>query len=267
VEEKSKLPIFSIVMPSYNAHATVEESVASVVAQNLQEWELLICDDSSADDTLATIQTLQDSRIRILRNNCNMGTAYARNRCLSHAKGRYIAFLDADDVWDPGVLQAHLVAHKRYHPGLTYSDYYVMDATGQVQGFFKPSLNITLRSLLRSCDIGLLTACIDRQIVGDFRFPHSPKEDYALWLVLCAMTNVHPRKVDSPGCFYRLSNHSSSSNKWSEIKRQWYVIRYYGHCSLPKALTNIACYICKGLLKHFFQYRTLNNLDAVTKEK
>ena len=105
-----KKPQVSVIMPAYNAGRFLEKAIRSVMAQTVTNWELLVLDDGSSDDTLIIAQRLAqaDSRIRVLPNECNMGVAKTRNRGLDLCRGEYVALLDSDDVWYPQKLEAQL---------------------------------------------------------------------------------------------------------------------------------------------------------------
>ena len=102
------MELVSIIMPAYNCGRFIKESIDSVLAQTYTNWELLIVDDCSTDNTKAIVSTYDDKRIRYMRNPQNMGAALTRNKALREAKGRYIAFLDADDMWLPEKLERQI---------------------------------------------------------------------------------------------------------------------------------------------------------------
>ena len=107
------MELVSIIMPSYNCDRFISESIRSVLAQTYTNWELLIVDDCSTDNTALTVKAFTDPRIHYQRNPQNEGAALSRNKALLAAKGRYIAFLDADDVWTPEKLEKQIALCSR----------------------------------------------------------------------------------------------------------------------------------------------------------
>ena len=127
--------LVSIIMPSYNTGALIAESIRSVLAQTYGNWELLIVDDCSGDDTCEAVKPfLSDARIRFFRNENNSGAAVSRNRALREAKGRWIAFLDSDDLWTPEKLEKQLGFMERGGYHFSYTAYAEMDEQGKRNG-------------------------------------------------------------------------------------------------------------------------------------
>lgn len=255
VEAKFEDCLASVVMPAFNSESTIEEAVLSVLSQDFP-LELLICDDASTDNTHAIVREFaeRDRRIKVWASSENGGAAAARNRCLEFATGRYVAFLDADDLWKPKVLSSHVAAHRRMRCGLTYGRYDVIDSRGNARGSFEPPESVDLNSLLSTCDIGLLTACVDRGITGDFRFPCMPKEDYALWIDFCRRLNLRPQRAIGVEAVYRTSGDSVSANKVAEAFKQWRVIREVGGCGAVEAVGHLLRYAAHGMKKHLIYY-------------
>ena len=127
--------LVSVIMPSYNTGRFIGESIESVMAQSYSEWELIIVDDCSTDDTDMVVSGyLADGRIRYLKNEKNSGTAVSRNRALREAKGKWIAFLDSDDVWEPEKLQRQIAFMNENGCHFTYTNYVEMDEKSQLTG-------------------------------------------------------------------------------------------------------------------------------------
>ncbi|ENE8726116.1 glycosyltransferase family 2 protein [Vibrio alginolyticus] len=249
--------LISIVMPAFNAERTISRSIESIINQTYQHWELIICDDGSSDKTLDIIQKVNDPRIVTTKNIYGKGAASARNSCISLAKGRYIAFLDSDDLWKEDKLEIQLNYMISNELDFTYGSYYIFSNEQEhIMGVFEPAKRITIDKLLKSCDIGCLTVMIKRSSMPYFRFPSSAKEDYAAWII-CLQHKVRIAKYPGVLAYYRISKNSLSSNKLKEIKRQFSVVREYGRASFFKATYYVFCYILNGTIKHFFKYRSL----------
>ncbi len=127
--------IVSIIMPSYNTDRFIEESIRSVQGQTYPDWELIIVDDCSTDDTDAVVQPfLADRRIKYLKNEKNSGAAVSRNRALREANGKWLAFLDSDDLWRPEKLEKQIAFMREHGYHFSYTCYSEMDETGAPNG-------------------------------------------------------------------------------------------------------------------------------------
>ncbi|MBR4862931.1 MAG: glycosyltransferase family 2 protein [Oscillospiraceae bacterium] len=176
----------SIVMPMYNCAAYVAQSIESVQAQTYPYWELLIVDDLSTDDSVAIVEEYakKDDRIRLLQNPKNSGAALSRNYALREATGRWIAFLDSDDLWLPEKLakQVPFMANNGYH--FSYTQYREMDDNGVHTGVMLTGPKKVTKAKLFAYDyIGCLTVMYEREFVGLIQIPDLKKRnDYAMWL-------------------------------------------------------------------------------------
>ena len=125
-------PLVSVIMPAYNAEPFIEEAIASVIAQTVADWELIVIDDCSTDDTVQIVSAFvrQDPRIQLLTNASNMGVAKTRNRGLDLCRGQYVAFIDSDDVWHSHKLEKQLDLLKKTGAGICYCSYGIIGASG-----------------------------------------------------------------------------------------------------------------------------------------
>nr|WP_255668952.1 glycosyltransferase family 2 protein [Buttiauxella sp. A2-C1_F] len=237
-------------MPAFNSGKTIKESINSVLIQTYSNFELLIIDDDSTDNTVSVVNEFTDSRI-ILLSNCNSkGAAGARKTGIDHSSGKYIAFLDSDDMWPAQKLMLHVSYIESNNVSFTYSDYYsFVHAPSSPTKFHTVADKISYKDLLKSCQIGCLTVLIDKKKFRDLEYDNLPKEDYAYWLKLLKQCEFG-FKVPGSYAYYRLQKKSLSSNKFKEIKKQWYIIRYVEKNSLIKSIYNISTYIIYGLKKH-----------------
>jgi teichuronic acid biosynthesis glycosyltransferase TuaG len=173
----------SVIMPAWRAAATVQAAVGSVQAQTRGDWELIIIDDASDDKTLQIAQALAatDPRIVVLHQTQNGGAARARNRGISVARGRYIAFLDADDSWLAEKLERQISFMERTGAALSYTGF--LRDSGGVQRPVRVPPSVTHARLLRGNVIGCLTAIYDTALLGKVDMPDlRMRQDYALWL-------------------------------------------------------------------------------------
>ena len=181
------MPLVSIITPAFNSAHTLAETIESVRAQTFHDWEMIIVDDCSSDGTtaLASHYAQLDERIRIIRRAEQGGVSAARNQGMAAATGRFIAFVDADDLWLPQKLElqlAFMAEHKATIACTAFRRFTDPEKPGRV---IKASdLRITFDSLLRKNAVGLLTVMIDRDSSGPFAFGEAKQthEDLALWL-------------------------------------------------------------------------------------
>lgn len=224
--------LVSVIMPAYNCAATVVESVRSVLAQTYPHFELIIVDDCSMDATPAVLQELAatDPRVVVHRHAQNGGVAAARNTGISLSRGRYIAFLDADDLWAEQklALQIDYMATKKLD--FTYTDYSVFKVSDGVRtdlGVRRLPSSLRYRDLLqRGYTLGTLSVVLNRDFLGDVRFRKIGHEDFALWLQLLGTNTAVAFKVPSTAClaYYRVSGNSVSSSKYKAAKWMWTIL-------------------------------------------
>lgn len=185
--------LVSIVMPSYNTAEYIGASIRSVLSQTYQNWELLIVDDCSTDNTDAVVAGFADSRIRYLRNEKNSGAAVSRNYALREAKGRWIAFLDSDDLWAPEKLEKQVAFMLTHDYAFSYTQYEEIDDSGKKNGVFVTGpRKITQAGMFRYCWPGCLTVMYDAQRVGLIQIADIKKNnDYAMWLKVCRKADCY----------------------------------------------------------------------------
>lgn len=219
-------PAVSILMPAHDAARTLPAAIASVRAQHWTDWELLIADDGSADATgrIAAEAMAADPRIRLLRAEAPEGAAAARNRALAAARGRYIAFLDSDDLWLPEKLSRQIPFLEAEGAALTYTGFYRRSPGGR-QRLVRVPERVDRARLLRGNVIGCLTAVYDSARIG--RIPMRPirrRQDFALWLdILERCPWAHG--LDEPLAIYNVQARSLSSNKLMASRDTWRMYR------------------------------------------
>lgn len=216
------LPAVSIVTPAYNSARTVSETIASVMAQTFENWELLIVDDCSTDETVLRIEEAVDGdpRVRLLRNDSRLGASGSRNKAIGLAVGRYIAFLDADDYWHERKLEDQVGFMAANRVGFSYHDYAIVDESGMVLKKVACPPKLNYQQYLRDNRIGVLTIMLDTDVVGK---PHMYNQPVAAtvgtWLrILKAGHEAH--NVIGAQAFYRITPGSLSRNKLRS--RFWY---------------------------------------------
>lgn len=186
--------LVSIIMPSYNTANFISETIESVLAQTYSNWELIIVDDCSTDDTDAVVcPYLADDRIRYIKNEKNSGAAISRNRALREAKGKWVAFLDSDDLWFPEKLEKQIsfMKNKGYH--FSYTNYIEMNEDSAPNGRrITGPKKITKHGMYNYCWPGCLTVMYDVETIGLIQIADIKKNnDYAMWLKACRKADCY----------------------------------------------------------------------------
>jgi glycosyltransferase involved in cell wall biosynthesis len=185
--------LVSIIMPSYNAAKYIQEAVNSIVNQTYKKWELIIIDDFSTDNTESIIKSIKDDRIRYYKNKKNIGAALSRNFAIKNARGRWIAFLDSDDIWLPEKLDKQIKFMTENNYGFTYSKYFLIneDSIEPKYKILGPK-RISKLGMYSYCWIGALTAVYDAKLVGLVQIENLKKNnDYAMWLKIIKKTDCY----------------------------------------------------------------------------
>lgn len=171
--------LVSIIMPAYNCGRFIREAINSVLAQTYTAWELLIVDDCSTDNTAALISSYRNERIHYMRNERNSGAALSRNKALREAKGRYIAFLDADDTWTPEKLEKQVAFMEQNGYDFTYTAFHRTDKPLRISG----PKHITKMGMYAFCWPACPTVMYNREKIGLIQITDLRKNnDYAMWL-------------------------------------------------------------------------------------
>jgi len=244
--------LVSIITPTYNSSRYLPETIDAVLGQTYQNWELLICDDGSSDETLDVIRerSSSDDRIRQVGATDRKGPAEARNLAIEAAAGRFIAFLDSDDLWLPKKLEKQIRFMNETGCGLSYTGYQKIDASGKIIG--KPVAvppQVCYEELLRGPVIACLTAMYDRERVGKVLMPRIRKrQDFALWLKILTL-GQSARGLQENLALYRITPDSLSRNKLSAAWYVWKVYRNLEKLSIPKSVACFIGYSLKGVRK------------------
>ncbi|HEX6928802.1 MAG TPA: glycosyltransferase family 2 protein, partial [Gammaproteobacteria bacterium] len=214
----------SVVMPAYNLAAYIEASVNSALRQTWRDFELIVVDDGSSDETAAIVERLaaDDSRIRLLRSDGNLGGAGARNLGLARARGRYVAFLDGDDLWHPGKLERQLDVLQDTGAEICYTAIQKVDAGGRPFGRVQAvPASVDYAGLLGNPLIGCSTVLLDYEALGRPLMPEIRKrQDFAFWLMLLR-NGARAVGVNEPLTCYRVRPGSLSANKMSAAWHVW----------------------------------------------
>ena len=187
--------LVSIIMPSYNCGEYVEETIRSVQAQTYQNWEIIFFDDCSSDDSVQKVNDLrtEDKRIHIFLNKYNAGAAVSRNNALQEAKGRWIAFLDSDDLWEPTKLERQIRFMEENNYAFSYTAYQEIDSESKPTGVYVSGpKHVSKAGMYAFCWPGCLTVMYDREKVGLIQIADIKKNnDYAMWLKVCQKADCY----------------------------------------------------------------------------
>ena len=218
----------TIITPCHNSSRFIEETIRSVQQQTFKDWEMVITDDMSKDNSVEIIEKYAagDSRIKLIKLTKNVGAAEARNIGLRAAKGRYIAFLDSDDKWDPEKLEKQLAFMKEKDIAFSYSDYRVVNVDGTPTGRIIKALKVIgYRGYMANTLIGCLTVMIDKEKTGYFEMPIiRSSHDMALWLLIMRR-GFKAYGLNKCMASYRLVPNSNTAGKWKAAKDVWKVYR------------------------------------------
>lgn len=243
--------LVSIIMPAYNAEDFISDSIESVRSQTYQNWELIITDDCSFDNTLCIVEKYAkiDGRIKVYRLDKNSGAAVARNYSIKKAMGQYIAFLDSDDLWTPEKLQHQITFMKKIKSSFCSTLYERMEENGKKTGIVVDNSNIeSYKDLLKNCP-GNSTIIFDAKIIGkQYGEKIRKRNDYVLWLKVIKQS----KRLDcfkENLTFYRVRKGSISSNKVKLIRYHWHIYRNIEGLGFFESLYLVSYWCTKGIKK------------------
>jgi glycosyltransferase involved in cell wall biosynthesis len=240
-------------MPAYNVASFITESIESVINQSFTLWELIIVDDCSTDDTRAIVSNyLSDNRIQLIENDTNLGGAETRNVAIRKAKGRYIAFLDSDDLWAPTKLEKQLAVIKENNIGFSYTGYTNITEGGERLETLSCPSKLSFKNLLKHNYIGCLTVIYDTKPHGKFMMPPVKKrQDFALWLELLKKFKF-AYGLNENLAFYRIRQGSLSRSRLDAFKYYWLVLRTVANKGIVASSYYLFCYVTIVLIKKKF---------------
>jgi teichuronic acid biosynthesis glycosyltransferase TuaG len=250
------MSLVSIIMPCFNSEDFISSAIDSVLSQTYTNWELLVCDDKSEDKSLMVINKYieLDPRIKLISNCYSKGAPGARNSALDSASGRYIAFLDSDDMWYSKKLEQQISFMSNHQIAFCYSYHDVMDENGFLIGTYLAPSEVNLRKMKISNFIPCLTVVYDSKILGKIHQPAIEKRnDFALWLMI-----LNGGAIKSAKCLpevtakYRSNSYGLSSNKFDSLFFFRRCLTEYGGCSKLEANFYSILYIILIIIKKKF---------------
>ncbi len=243
-------PLVSVIMPSYNSERHIKEAIESLQAQTFKDWELLVTDDCSSDSTYEIVAGIakRDSRLRLFSTIKNTGAAAVRNNSLLHAQGRYIAYLDSDDLWKPTKLEKQIAFMQKRKAAFSCCSYEVIGADGEPLGKIVRMLDtcdykgFLTHNLLQTVGIMADTTRLDKEllVMPDMR----RRQDAATWLQVLKAGHVC-YGIPEVLCSYRRVAGSLSSNKLKAAQGVWHIYRDVEHLNLTTATY---CFVRYALL-------------------
>lgn len=251
------IPEVSVVIPVHNGAKTLPKALDSALCQRV-ELEIIVIDDCSEDDLEhALIPYGRDDRVRVLKNEKNLGAAASRNRGVKEARGNYVAFLDSDDYWAPGKLEKQLQQLKQGNYVLCSTARELMTPEGELTGrMIGVKEKITYRELLRHNSINCSSVVLERRVALEFPMEHEDShEDYITWLKILKKYGC-AAGINEPLLKYRLSASGKSGRKWKSAVMTFKVYRYMGFgwfrsviCFVSYALHGVWKYLNAGRTK------------------
>lgn len=245
--------LVSIITPTYNGEVFIKDTIESIISQTYCNWELIIVDDCSTDNTPDIVKgyTKKDPRIKYFRTPKPSGSpSVPRNIGIEKAEGSYIAFLDSDDIWLPDKLETELAFAQSNGYHIVYSYYEKIDEHGHRNNrVIKTRKDTRYGNLLKTNSIPCLTSLISREAVGSTRFKEISQEDFCFWLDILKKGFV-AYNLCQVTALYRQAKNSRSANKFDMFKGYWNVIRKQQNISLFPAFYYMVMYTIYGVSKY-----------------
>ena len=247
---KNKDALVSIITPLYNSEHFVPLTIESVLYQTYKNWEMIIVDDCSTDNSVHVVSKYaeHDKRIKVFHLDKNSGPAVARNKAIYETKGQYIAFLDSDDQWFPRKLEKQISFMRNNGYAFTHTYFEKLSESGfRTNTVVTPPALVSYSDMLKSNLIGCLTAIYNSNILGKLYMPCIRKrQDYGLWLKI--LKNIqYAYCLQEPLALYRKRESSISSNKMELLKYNWQLYRKVENLSLPNSIYYLGCNILRKI--------------------
>lgn len=246
----------SIITPVYNASRFLNKTAESVFDQTYTNWEWILVDDCSTDGSWSILKSLEkkDSRIRVFKNEENLKSGKTRNFAIKNAKGRFIAFLDSDDLWHKEKLsiQIPFMLNNQYY--FSHTSYgYISENGEKIKSTFHVRKEVDYYNLLKRTEISCLTAIYDAESIGKFYMSeHARKQDYALWLSILK-SGVNSYGIDEELAYYRQVNNSATSKKYKLILKHISFLKDTQGFNSLQALYYTGYWMVNGFIRYFIK--------------
>jgi glycosyltransferase involved in cell wall biosynthesis len=246
--------VVSIITPVYNCSDFLEKTIQSVLSQTYQSWEMIVVDDCSTDHSLeiARSYAVQDKRIKVLQLEHNSGAAVTRNAAINAASGRFIAFLDSDDLWQSQKLERQIQYMLTNNVGFSYTAYEKINENGSAYSVMGVPRRVSYSDLLKTNCIGCLTAIYDTQKIGKVYMPIDTKrEDFATWLEILKKID-YAYGMNEVLAQYRVYDNQNSAKKAKMAKETWLLYRNVEKIGFFKSVYYFSHYAVRGVLRSKF---------------
>lgn len=244
--------LVSIITPMYNSEKFIEATIKSVINQTYKNWEMIIVDDCSTDNSPNIVKPYieNDSRIKYIRVEYNQGVSHARNVALEKANGQFIAFLDSDDIWHEKKLEKQIAFMNDKDCVVSFTSYELMDENNErLNKIIRVPENVDYNTLLKGNILGCLTVVVDiSKLDFDIKMSGVRHEDYVLWLSILKKGHI-AYGIDEVLALYRKSNNSLSGNKLKSAMWTWNIYKNIEKIPFPKAVYYFINYSINGIKK------------------
>ena len=224
----------SVIVPVYNAEKCISDTIMSVLNQSYKDVELILVDDGSTDGTVEIMNKYSSDRVKVITEKEGKGAASARNKGTEIATGRFITFLDADDLWKEDKLQKQLDFMKETHAAFSFTGYEFADEEGRGLGtIVRVPKTMKYKDAIKNTTIFTSTVMFDMSVLTkeDIKMPNVPSEDSATWWQVLKK-GYEAYGLDEPLTLYRRMGKTLSSNKLEEIRRIWFLYREVEHLNI-----------------------------------
>ena len=221
--------LVSLIMPYFNKKLFFKESLNSVLNQTFKDYEIIIIYDEGDKTDLEFIRKIIKKKkfIKLVINKKNIGAGFSRNKGINISKGKYIAFLDCDDLWKKNKLEKQIKFMKKNNSKFCHTNYYLIDENSKPYGLIKAKKELSYRDLMNSCDIGLSTVLLEKKLLLNCKFPNlKTKEDYVLWLKL-AKSSIKIEGLNLNLVYWRYSKNSLSNSLMRKLLDAFRVYYFY----------------------------------------
>lgn len=247
---KSKI---SIITPAYNAEKTIVETIESVLSQTYQDWEMLVIDDVSKDNTTSIVEdySTKDYRIKLIKLEKNGGAGVARNIGIKEAKGRYIAFLDSDDIWLPEKLEIQINFMNANGYGISFTAYELINEDSKtLNRLVRAVESLSMEDYIKNTIIGFSTSIIDRGLIkGELKFMNFRiAEDLSFWINILGK-GYKAYGLDKVLVQYRVHSNSLSANKFKSAKQILYSYLFVHNFGYFKSFYYFSFYVFNAIKK------------------
>ncbi|EKY32583.1 glycosyltransferase family 2 protein [Vibrio cholerae] len=247
--------LISIITPTYNSEKYITETYNSIISQTYTNWEWVVTDDCSTDETFSILSnlSLKDKRVRVFRNSINSGAAISRNNSISKSQGDYLAFIDSDDIWLSTKLEQQLEFMLSKGCSFSFTSYEIIEDNGKRIGKIVDNQHVEyvdyFDMLKKKATLGCSTVMLSKSDFDDLQMPNiRTGQDYALWLKLLK-DNKKAYLLGSALTLYRIVPNSISRNKFRKAKRQWQIYREIANLSFYESLFCFCFYAYRACLR------------------